>query len=467
MNEQAQPISKSTFKALSESISLRATVVAILALLMLIPLGFVGVTVKERGSRYSSVLADIANTWGQPQTLLAAIVVIPFTETEQTKETITDKEGNQKQIDRVRVVQRYAYFLPRKLDINVDMSDEFRQRGIFRSLVYNASLAIDAEYGALDVKQFSNSIKSINWEGAWLAVGLSDTRAINSVETFEWQSKNKELSPGTQISSLYGGFHAKLDSNEALLTRDNTKTLKIAMNIKGSGSFDFTPLGETTNVQMNSTWPHPSFKGNTLPDAHDIGKNGFSARWSIPHLARNYQQSWRSQTDNINLYEFRAGVSMFEPVSLYSQVTRSVKYGLLFTGLTFLTLFIFELAIKRRLHMVQYGLIGIALSLFFLVLLSLSEHVAFIKAYTLAALLTISMISTYVWVALGNFGRASIVFVLLSALYAVLYSLLQFEDFALLVGTALLVFVVMVLMFVTRNIQNDKVEQPIDSGLTD
>jgi len=211
---------------------------------------------------------------------------------------------------------------------------------------------------------------------------------------------------------------------------------------------------------MQSTWPHPSFVGSTLPNQYEISDEGFSANWSVPHLARNYQQTWVDTQRNINLFEFTAGVSLFEPVSLYSQVTRAVKYGLLFIGLTFLTLFIFELSIKRRLHMVQYALIGIALSLFFLVLLSLSEHIAFIKAYFSAALLSISMISGYVWMALRNAQRAATVFLLLTALYAVLYSLLQFEDYALLVGTALLVFVVMALMYVTRNIQ--KTESVID-----
>lgn len=225
------------------------------------------------------------------------------------------------------------------------------------------------------------------------------------------------------------------------------------MNVAGSGSFNFAPFGEKTRVSMTSTWPHPSFQGDSLPDQHSITNEGFSADWDIPHLARNYPQAWMDDSEEVNVSEFIAGVSMFEPVSLYSQVTRAVKYGILFIGLTFLTLLIVELAINKRMHIVQYGLIGISLCLFFLVLLSLSEHIAFAKAYIAAAALTITMICVYTAAVLSSVARGAGVGVLLVSLYAVLYSLLKLEDYALLVGTALLVVVVMVLMIVTRGIR--------------
>jgi len=296
-------------------------------------------------------------------------------------------------------------------------------------------------------------LKTVHWDQAWLAVGLSDTRAINKIDELNWQDNDKQLSPGTKLDGLSHGFHALLDTTESSLNNAQPKKLTLDMSIKGSGTFKFTPWGETTTVKMKSSWPHPSFNGNAFPDEHNITDEGFDASWTIAHWARNYQQQWSGSPANKELVEFAVGVSMFEPVSLYLQVTRAVKYGILFIGLTFLTLFIFELAIDRKLHVVQYALIGVALSLFFLVLLSLSEHTEFMKAYAIAALLTISMISSYVWVALQSFARAGLVFLMLSALYAALCSLLQFEDFALLVGTGLLVFVVMALMFLTRNLQ--------------
>ncbi len=452
MNKQNRPATF-YFNGMSESLTLRSIIIGVLALLMLVPLGLVNETVDERGFRYNSVLNDIASTWGQPQTLSAAIVVVPYVESVQTEETITDANGEQRIVDKVRLVTHNAYFLPDTLKIDVNIADEMRQRGIFKSLVYNADVMVQADFESFDVNSLSDNISTIHWNKAWLTIGLSDTRAINSVKSFKWQNIDKALSPGTRINEIASGFHAELNLNEIDFSHKGAKKLELSMNVKGSGTFQFTPFGETTNVSISSTWPHPSFSGSALPNDHRIDNDGFDATWTIPHLARNYQQRWSNSQEHVNLLEFTAGVSMFEPVSLYSQVTRAVKYGLLFIGLTFLTLFIFEMAIDRKLHIVQYALIGVALSLFFLVLLSLSEHTAFIAAYASAAMLTISMISCYVWMALRSFIRASMVFLMLTGLYAILYSLLQFEDFALLVGTGLLVFVVMVLMFLTRNIQ--------------
>jgi len=439
--------------ALSSSLTTRALIIGALVLLMIIPLSFVNDTVIERGNRYANTLFEIANTWGKPQTLMAAMIVVPYTVSEQTKEKTISTDGTHRSVDRTLKTKKFAYFLPKKLDINVAMEDEFRQRGIFKSLVYNADVSIEAQFDQFDLPAFNDAKNTVHWEKAWLAVGLSDTRAINQIKAMTWQKNNKQLSPGTKVAELPSGFHALLDSNQASFDRSGPKKLILDMSIKGSGDLQFTPWGETTNVKMSSSWPHPSFNGDALPDQHTISDEGFSANWTVPHLARNYQQQWIGKPVNSDLLEFTAGVSMFEPVSLYSQVTRAIKYGILFIALTFLILFIFEIAIQRKLHVVQYALIGVALSLFFLVLLSLSEHIEFVKAYAIASLLTIGMISSYVWVALRSAGRAGFVFLMLCALYAVLYSLLQFEDFALLVGTGLLVFVVMVLMVVTRNLQ--------------
>lgn len=191
----------------------------------------------------------------------------------------------------------------------------------------------------------------------------------------------------------------------------------------------------------------------TLPTSHEITAEGFTSTWAIPHLARNYPQSWVSANAQYNLTEFTAGVDLFEPVFLYSKVTRAAKYGILFVGLTFLTFLIFELTTQIRLHYVQYGLIGVALIIFYLVLLSIAEHTAFLTAYIVAAVINIGLITLYTGAALKSWSKAGVIFVLLSALYAVLYSLLQLEDYALLMGTMLLLSVLMVLMYVTRNLR--------------
>ena len=229
---------------------------------------------------------------------------------------------------------------------------------------------------------------------------------------------------------------------------------RLRMSVNGSDGLFFAPLGEVTVAKIKSTWPHPSFQGAILPKESNITSEGFTARWQIPNLARNYPQAWQ-QNQQQNLINFTTGVKLFEPVSLYSTISRATKYGILFIALTFVTFLIFELTVKTRPHFIQYALIGLALSLFYLILLSLAEHVKFLEAYISASLVTISLITLYSAAVLKSFSRGIIIFLLLASLYAVLYILLHMEDYALLAGSGLLLIVLSVLMFVTRNIQND------------
>ncbi len=280
--------------AVYESLTLRSIVIVVLALVMLIPLGLVGNVVGERDHRYRMVLSDIANTWGEAQTLLAPVLVVPFTDTPYYEEKVTDGDGNTRLIQRESQHRRTAYFLPDELEIDVQMVDEVRRRGIFESLVYRATVLIDAEFGELDVDSLSADISQIHWDQAWLSIGLSDTRAINSVDLFQWGDSPRELAPGTRLHSLPSGFHAPLDKLSTEST-DDAHTLRLAMNVNGSGAFQFAPFGQTTTVSMSSSWPHPSFQGDALPDQRDIGAGGFTAVWTLPHLARNYPQRWSSE----------------------------------------------------------------------------------------------------------------------------------------------------------------------------
>lgn len=434
-----------------DSLTLRAALIAALALLMLVPLSFVSEIVSERSQRHQSVLNDIAQTWGHSQTVSGPVLVIPFTEVRIVEGEVIDEEGRSQSTRKTVRTQRTAHFLPTELAIAANLTDEVRQRGLFKSLVYDADVQLDARFDAVDLAPLSDDMETIHWDKAWVSIGLSDTRAIAEVADFNWNGIQQVLSPGTRLNSLPAGFHATLEDVET----NEGFTLSLNMRAKGSGAFQFAPFGTTTKVVVQSRWPHPSFLGNALPDTRDISDDGFTARWEIPHLARNYPQAWHNGEQQ-DLFEFTAGVTLFEPVSLYSQVTRSVKYGLLFIGLTYLTLLIFELTMKRKLHPVQYALVGVALSMFFLVLLAVSEHMVFLYAYALASTLTLLMIAAYVSAVLRSLKRGVGVAIMLSALYAILYSLLRLEDYALLLGTGLLVVVIMVLMLVTRNLQREK-----------
>ncbi len=455
-NEDAIMSVRHDLKALFDSITLRLLLVAVLGLVMLIPLAMVDEIVDERHGLYQSVLDDIAGSWGEQQTLSAPLLVVPYMERIVTKENVRDKAGNVQTISRTRRHVDAAVALPHTLDIQVTLREEFRRRGIYQSLVYNADIVLRGTFRTPAVAELSELIERIDWQKAYVVFGLSDTRAIHEVAALKWNNTEWPLSPGTrQAQLLPAGFHAPL--GDSLSESLQSHRFEFRFSVHGSESFLFAPLGETTKVRVTSTWPHPSFIGKVLPGQYDIRSDGFDADWEIPHLARHYPQLWSLDGSTYDVTSFTTGVRLFQPVFLYSLVTRAVKYGLLFIALTFMIFLIFEVTVQARLHVVQYALIGLALTLFYLTLLSLAEHIAFLNAYLSASTIIILMITCYTAAALRSVKRATIILVLLIGLYMLLYSLLQLEDYALLLGTGLLLAVVIVLMYVTRHLRSGAV----------
>ncbi len=438
-------------KNMNQKLTVRGVIIGILAIVMLIPLGMFEGVVHERNGLYRNVLQEISNTWGGQQTLQAPILVIPFVIEHVSKETTTDEYDREKTKTKIKYLTRYAVHLPKDLKIDVDLLEEHRKRGIYDSLVYKADISLSGIFEKPNIESLSDHIHRIDWDKAFVILGLSDTRAIKNVTSLNWNGVENGFNSGTKLTKLLQyGFHASLADFDS--SKDKHE-FNANLSVNGSKGFRLAPFGENTVVNMNSSWPHPSFQGMTLPTEYKIKEDGFSSMWSIPHLARNFPQSWESSSNSYNLNEFIAGVDLFEPVFLYSKVIRAVKYGILFVGLTFLTFRIFELTMQARLHFVQYGLIGITLSLFYLILLSVAEHMEFLTAYIIAAAINVGLITLYTAAALKSWSRSGVILVLLGALYSVLYSLLQLEDYALLMGTMLLLSVLMVLMYVTRNLR--------------
>jgi inner membrane protein len=354
--------------------------------------------------------------------------------------------------------------LPEDLKIDANLQGKKRKRSLYEALVYTADLKLSGSFKRPDISNLSNHIDKIHWDKAWFSLGISDTQAINKVSHLNWKGSQQsntmvDFEPGTRIRKTFAsGFHAPLNISQNLEDNKGEFQFSLDINVNGSNGFYFSPFGKTTDVTLTSDWPHPSFQGNVLPDEHKVSDKGFEAKWSVPHLARNYPQLWTLETQKFDVNEFKAGVNLFESVSLYSQITRAIKYGVLFFVMTYITFLLFELGIGRRLHVVQYGMIGLALSMFYLTLLSMAEHAGFFNAYVSAAAIIVIMISFYAYAAIRSFGRTSIITVLLAGLYSLLYSMLNLEDYALLAGTALLLAILAVMMYLTRNIGREKLE---------
>ncbi len=457
ITENSVKVYLGNFQWIQKSMVWRFFLVALLIGFMTTPLSMVESVVKERSHMYTDVKSNVAATWGRLQNLGGPSLLIPYTERFDSIEVLTDKDGNERKKNKTVYKHRTAIVLPDELNIDVTLMAHTRVRSIYEALVYAADITIQGEFKRPYLSELSNNIEKIHWQRAWLSLGMSDTQAINRVSALSWNGVTTDFEPGTKITDFVpNGFHAPLDLSEQSRNAESTTSanypFSMDININGSQGFYFRPFGKTTNVHISSDWPHPSFQGNVLPDEHNIQHDGFSASWSVPHLARNYPQFWTLEIQEFDIDEFSAGVNLFESISLYSQITRAIKYGVLFLVLTYITFLLFEMGIGQRLHFIQYGVIGLALSMFYLTLLSMAEHTGFFKAYVSAAVIIISMISVYVLSALGSLGRTATISLLLVGLYSMLFTLLSLEDYALLAGAVLLLVALAAMMYLTRNV---------------
>lgn len=425
---------------------LKALTIGILSIIALIPLGIIMDMTSDREALYHSVVDEIGHSWGEQQTLSGPVLVIPYSYFVMQEEVSNDGKTRH-QVK--RTYQDELVILPKKLQLDLDLKHDFRTRGIYQSLVYNAALQGKADF-SLNNYEIPNLIAFDN-TNARLVFGVSSNQAIDKVDKLEITGDTVKLSgslmSGTGLGTTGGlekGFNQGVQVGEA-----SDFSVDFAMTLRGSQSISALPLGEQTLLNIHADWPHPSFKG-LLPAEREITQNGFNASWNISHLTRNYPQEF-IKSNQSTLTEVSANAILFEPVTHYGKIERSVKYGLLFIVLTFIMLFIFELGQKTSLSTIQYMLVGSAMALFYLLLLSLSEHLAFLHAYLIAACIPVLSVSAYVGSATASMKRGSIVGLMLVSLYAVLYSILQLEDYALLMGTGLLLVVLLILMFVTRH----------------
>ncbi|MGR8946515.1 MAG: cell envelope integrity protein CreD [Gammaproteobacteria bacterium] len=437
-------------ESIKNTLSSRIIIISLIALAMTIPLNMVAGVIQERNFYYDSVIRDISALWGGSQTLIGPVLIVPFIEKHETEEALKSGFGPTETKRKTQYLHKHAVFLPKELRVASLLDEQYRHRGIYKSLVYSADLKLQAQFEDIDINSLSNKIDEVLFDEAELLVGLSDTKAIDKIHRIKFDDQLLNVVAGVGKSGIISsGFSARLDKP---LTADESYEFELNFAVKGSRSFRLAPVGENTWLEMQSSWPHPKFAGQLLPNSHDIHADGFTAHWEIPHLARNYPQAWVREHRGVDIQELVTGVDLFEPVFVYSKITRAVKYGLLFIALTFITFFLFEISTASSLHYVQYGLVGIALSLFYLLLLSLSEHIAFAKAYFSSSALCISMISGYAGYALQSKSRAVLLSCLLATLFGLIYTLLRQEDFALLTGTLLLTAALAALMFVTKDL---------------
>lgn len=416
--------------------------VLLLVLILQIPIAMIGRLVSERQGRRQDAITEVSSKWGQAQVMTGPALVVPYahrwTETPQNGPPI------------VRSETRNAIFLPDRLNARGTIKTETRSRGIFSVPVYRLDLVLDGDFAPPDFAGLGIEPAAVHWERAHLAIGISDARAIQEETSVNWDGQAVPFLPGTGGFSDGGtGIHAGVGVADS--TDRHQFSFPLVLN--GSLGVEFTPFGRNTVVELQSDYRHPSFQGQWLPVDRSVSGTGFTARWSIPFLGRNYPQAWKADAGMAQAIDrSRFGVTLVNPVDHYRMAERSVKYAGLFILLTFATIWLIEVLGGVRVHPIQYLMLGGALCLFYLLELSLSEHLGFPLAYVLASVSIIGMVAAYCRVILRGAGRAVLIGVGVALLYAYLYVLLINEDYALLIGSIGLFLILAAIMFVTRRL---------------
>jgi len=421
---------------------LRLVIVGFLALLLQIPIGMVSGLVRERQLRRDEAVASVTSKWGRMQRIIGPALVVPYTH--RWSETTT------KGLKRWHETARHAVFLPDRLDVRGDVASQVRRRGIFAVPVYRAKLELAGEIRIPDLAALGIDPALVDWKHAELSLGISDVRAIQDSAPIAWRGRSVELLPDAgRFAEAGSGIHALVDASPGKEALSFTLPLTLA----GSLGIEFTPMGRDTSVTLAGSAASPSFQGNWLPAEREVRPDGFRALWKIPFLGRGFPQAWTSTSDWKGAIEAsHFGVELRMPVDHYRMAERSVKYAGLFILWTFAVVWLVETLAGVRVHPIQYLLIGAALCLFYLLELSLAEHLGFGLAYALASLSVIGLVAAYARAVLGRTGRAAIVGAGVAALYGYLFVLLTNEDHALLAGSLALLVALAGIMFVTRRI---------------
>jgi inner membrane protein len=420
------------------SVVLKMVLVSVIMLLLLIPQFMVTNLITERQSTRNQAVEEVSDKWGGQQTVAGPILTVPYQVFDK------DSKGN------AHRSVKYLRFLPEELNLKAQAGPEIRYRGIFHVVLYRLQLTTQGTFKLPSPASLGIEDKDMLWGQSFLAVGVSDLRGVQEDIPLDWDGRKAIFQPGVNgLSALSSGIFAATPISPGQRSISYSYQLKL----NGSQRLNFIPSGKTTNVHVESAWSSPSFQGKFLPKERKIGEKGFTADWQVFYMGRNFPQMWWNNQvawEELNGSSF--GVELVMPVDAYQKVMRSAKYGALYILLTFGVFFLFEILAGLRIHSIQYLLVGFAIILFYLLLLSLSEYISFTPAYALACLGIIGLITGYSRSVLCNWKKAGIIGLLMTALYGNLFVLLQLEDYALLLGALGLFTALAMTMYVTRKV---------------
>ena len=453
---------ETTKRKFTQSLTFKGITIVVLILILLIPSAMIQNLIKERQERSRETVQKINDKWSLAQTLCAPLLIVPYTTTKLDKDNKPYYE------------EHTLYVTPKELRINAILTPEERHYGIYKAILYKSDIHFEGNFSELANLTIDNS--KIHFDKAQIAIGITDLRGVTQNPDFKIDNKSLETTVGvvklfsvseevvvedyTKYGSRGSYSYGRNISGKTLIV--NIKDINLAdslhfdctMQLNGSSAISFIPIGQHTAVTVNGQWQSPSFIGGFSPESI-IDKEQFNATWNILSFNREIPQTW-SDNNITDLGDNSFGVNLIETVDHYQQNMRSAKYALMFIALTFIVFFFVEIFTKKQIQFFQYVLVGIALILFYSLLLSLSEQIGFGWAYLTASTATILMTTIYFYSLIKQKLATSILAGIMLILYAFLYIILQIEDFALLFGSIFLFVILGVIMFVSNKIELGK-----------
>ena len=434
---------------MQKQLAIKVFTIVVIGLILLIPIGMVESKVHERQFYLEEAKGSVANSWTGSQLMMSPVLVIPYQLSAVTNTGFYTAGGNQ-------LPETLSIVLPDQLDSVVEIANKGVFKGIYEVPVYSSGVSLT---GVIPLKKIQEQLAKIRSMPRFSHIGksyitlhISDMRGIDSAPSLMINQQSMALHPGSKLKAMVGGLHSEIVN---LSGYDKDLNISLEFTLRGMGSFSFLQLADSAETSVRSDWPHPEFIGASLPMNREISSTGFTANWSATRFSSD-SEALLSQCINTDSCAMLAGnssgVNFIEPVDIYLQSERSAKYAILFIGLSFITFFIFENIKKTRIHPIQYTFVGLAISIFYLLLISLAEHIAFHWAYGIAVLCCSTLLLFYVRYMLNDLTSAVLFWLMMLSLYGLLFVIVQAEDFALLMGAFLVFFVLTVVMVVTRKL---------------
>ena len=404
------------------SLTIKMLFIGAIMLLLLIPGSMVMSLIKDRESMMEGAQDEVARMWGGVQHLTGPVLSVPYRLTTRTQNSTQSVEGR-------------ITLLPEDLDIVGHIDCEQRRRGFYDTNVYTADLVLSGTFNLPADLPANTSGMVVDWAGAAVMLGISDLRGIEESIEIGFDGRQLATTSETKQPCFNVGVAARVDLSGWTATPDKRIRFNIPLKFKGSGGLYMAPVGNSNRIRIDSDCPTPGFCGNFLPSRREVTDAGFTAEWKVVAQNREYPQLLRDDEHKYKIQQSELGTNLLIPVTQYRQATRSVKYAALVILLTFCGVFFVEMTRRRNIHAFQYLLVGLALILFYSLLVSISEHLDFGAAYFLAAAMTVSLITFFIYGIVRQKATAACIGGLLTLLYVYIYILLQLEIFALLAGS--------------------------------